>query len=150
MESESEEFSTGRVGVVDNFITIPTPGWPCARRMGLHVQSVTFGTLSSFKVSAKHDHGYSEKLQRAKLHIYPQRRIQVSSVTRAHATCTDWMQPFEPCVTEISICSHSGWHDRCSVTLVTQQWLKSSHEKSSIVTWFTWQSNDNVSQSSAY
>jgi len=27
----------------------------------------------------------------------------------------DWMQPFEARVTEISICSHSVWHYRCSV-----------------------------------
>jgi len=31
---------------------------------------------------------------------------------------TDWMHPFEACVTEIFIFSHSGWYYRCSVTLV--------------------------------
>jgi len=38
------------------------------------------------------------------------------------------MQPFEVCVTEVSICFHSGWHYRCSVTLVTQQAMRSSHD----------------------
>jgi len=28
---------------------------------------------------------------------------------------TDWIQPFEVRVTSISICSHSGWHYRCSL-----------------------------------
>jgi len=46
--------------------------------------------------------------------------LQVNSFTRAHhAIYPDWLQPFELCVTEISIYIHSGWHDRCSVTLVT-------------------------------
>ena len=41
-------------------------------------------------------------------------------IPQAHHTIyTDWVKPFEACVTEISICSHSGWHNRCSVTLVT-------------------------------
>ena len=45
------------------------------------------------------------------------------SNTRAHhATYAKWVQPFEVCVTGISIWFHSGWHYRCSVTLVTQQW----------------------------
>jgi len=30
--------------------------------------------------------------------------------------------------------AHSGWHYRCSVTLVAQQWMRSSHGNSSIVT----------------
>jgi len=30
---------------------------------------------------------------------------------------TDWIKPFDACVTEISICFHSGWHYRCPVTL---------------------------------
>jgi len=29
----------------------------------------------------------------------------------------DWPKPFHTCVTEISICSHFGWHYRCSVAL---------------------------------
>ena len=42
------------------------------------------------------------------------------SVTRAHQTISsDRIKPFDACVTEISICFHSGWHYRCSVTLVT-------------------------------
>jgi len=46
--------------------------------------------------------------------------FQVNSVTRAqHAIYPDWLQPFELCVTEISIYFHSGWHYGCSVTLVT-------------------------------
>ena len=35
---------------------------------------------------------------------------------------TVWMQPFETCITEISICSHSGWNYLCSVTSVRWQW----------------------------
>jgi len=30
---------------------------------------------------------------------------------------TDWIKPFDACVTEISICFHSGWHYRWPVTL---------------------------------
>ena len=30
--------------------------------------------------------------------------------------------------------AHSGWHYRCSVTLLTQQWIRSSHGNLSIVT----------------
>ena len=30
--------------------------------------------------------------------------------------------------------AHSGWHYRCSVTLVTPQWMRSSHGNSSVVT----------------
>jgi len=46
-----------------------------------------------------------------------------SGVTPGHqhhsiyTEATDWMQPFEPCITEISICSHSGWHYHCFLTL---------------------------------
>ena len=44
---------------------------------------------------------------------------QVNSVTRAHRTIySDWIKPFDACVTGISICFHSGWHYCCSVTLV--------------------------------
>ena len=39
-------------------------------------------------------------------------------------------QPFDACITEISICSHCGGHCCCSVSLVTQQWMRSSHENS--------------------
>jgi len=40
--------------------------------------------------------------------------LQVNSVTRAHhALYASWLQPFEVCVTEISICFHSRWHYRC-------------------------------------
>ena len=47
-----------------------------------------------------------------------QGRFQVSSVARAHRTIySDWMQSFEACITEI--CSHSGWHYRFPVTIVT-------------------------------
>ena len=36
---------------------------------------------------------------------------QVISVTRANRTIyCDWMKPLDACVTEISICFHSGWH----------------------------------------
>jgi len=37
-----------------------------------------------------------------------------------HDLHTDWhwtFQPFEACVTNISICSHSGWHYRWFTTL---------------------------------
>jgi len=47
------------------------------------------------------------------------RVTQVNSVTGAHTIYSDWIKPFDPCVTEISNCFHSGWHYRCSVTLVT-------------------------------
>jgi len=30
---------------------------------------------------------------------------------------TDWIKPFDACVTEISIYFHFGWHYRCPVTL---------------------------------
>jgi len=30
---------------------------------------------------------------------------------------TDWIKPFDVCVTEISICVHSAWHYRCPGTL---------------------------------
>ena len=41
---------------------------------------------------------------------------------------TDRMQPFEACITGISICSHLGWHYGCSVTSVTSQWMRNSRE----------------------
>jgi len=51
-----------------------------------------------------------------------QGRLQVNSVTRPHhAIYAYWLQPFAVCVTEISIYFHSGWHYRCSVTLVPLQ-----------------------------
>jgi len=44
--------------------------------------------------------------------------LQVNSVTRAHhAVYANWLQPFERCVTGISIYFHSGRHYRCSVPL---------------------------------
>ena len=67
--------------------------------------------FKQLNVSTRDDHGYSERLQHTNLNTYTQGRFEVSSVTRAyHATFTQWMQPFEACVTEISICFHSGWH----------------------------------------
>jgi len=42
--------------------------------------------------------------------------IQVISVTWAHHTIySNWIKPFDACVTAISICFHSGWHYRCPV-----------------------------------
>ena len=94
--------------------------------------------ISQFKqlnVSTRDDHGHSERLQHTNVHTYTQGRFQVSSDIRAHhATYAEWLQLFEACVIEISICFHFGWHYRCSVTLVTQQAMRSFHENSSIVT----------------
>ena len=74
-------------------------------------------------VSTRDDHGYSDRRQRTNLHTFTQGPFQISSVNWAHhATFSEkMMQPFETYVTEISICFYSGWHYRCSVTLVTQQ-----------------------------
>ena len=57
--------------------------------------------------------------------------LRVSNVTRDHhATYAEWMQPFEVCITGISICSRSGCHHHCSVSLVAQQSMRSSHGNS--------------------
>jgi len=48
---------------------------------------------------------------------------QVTSVNRAnHTISSDWIKPFDVCVTEFSICFNSGWHYRCSVTLCNNKW----------------------------
>jgi len=53
---------------------------------------------------------------------------------------SDWIKPFDACVTEISICFHSGWHYFCSVTLVDN--FSTVEKRMS-------QSSDNASKSSS-
>ena len=123
---ESEGFSPWGVGVVDNFNDSDSRQTFCSPIVTVCATNVRKRHTCQFKqlnLSTKDDHGYSERLQHTNSHAYTQWRFQVSSDTRAHhTTYAEWMQPFEICVTEISICFHSGWHYRCSVTLVTQQW----------------------------
>ena len=151
---ESGGFWTWGVGVAENFndsdsgLTFYSP---IVTVCATNVRKRHTWQFKQLNVSTRDDHGYSERLQHTNLHTHTQGQFQVSSDTRAdHATYAEWVQPFEACVTEIFICFHSGWHYCCSVTLVTQQAMRSSHENSSIVTQRTSQSNDIVSKSCAY
>ena len=149
VESKSEGFWTWGVGVAENFNDSDSGLTFCSPIVTVCATNVRKRHTWQFKqlnVSTKDDHGYSESLQHTNLHAHTQGRFQVSSDTRAHhATFAEWVQPFEVCVTEISICFHSGWHYRWSVTLVTQQWTskKFSWELHCYVR--TSQSNDKAS-----
>jgi len=114
------------VGVAENFNDSDSGLTFCSPIVTVCATNVRKRHTWQFKqlnLSTKDDHGYSERLQHTNSHAYTKGTFQVSSDTRAHhATYAEWVQPFEVCVTEISICFHSGWHYRCSVTLVTQQW----------------------------
>jgi len=121
---ESEGFWTWGVGVAENFdgsgLTFCSP---IVTVCATNVRKRHTWQFKQLNLSTKDDHGWSERLQHTNSHAYTQGRFQVSSDTGVHhATYAEWVQPFEVCVTEISICFHSGWHYRCSVTLVTQQW----------------------------
>jgi len=125
-ESESEGFWTWGVRVAESFNDSDSGLTFCSPIVTVCATNVRMRHTWQFKqlnLSTANDHGYSERLQHTNSHAYTQGRFQVSSDTRAHhAIYAEWVQPFEVCVTEISSCFHSGWHYRCSVTLVTQQW----------------------------
>jgi len=75
---------------------------------------------------------------------------QQRHASSSYTAYSDGIKPIEAWVIEISICFLSGWHYRCTVTLVTWQYLRSSHDNFSIVEQRTSQSNDSAIKSSAY
>jgi len=143
---ESEGFLTWWVG--ENFNDSDSRLTFCSQIVTVRATNVRKRHTWQFKqlnVSTRDDHGYSERLQRTNLHTYTQGRFQISSVPWAHhATYTLWMQPFGACITKISICSFwLALSLLCDV--FTQQWMRSSHGNSSIVTYRTSQNNSNAS-----
>ena len=119
-------------------LTTPTLRRPFARRLWLFVPqtcvSVTFGNLSSLALQ--------------------QEMIMVIQIGGSALTCIPTLQGESTSAASLGLitqptlseCNHSrlaslkfpfahfGWNYRCSVTLVTQQWVRSSHGNSSIVT----------------
>jgi len=74
--------------------------------------------------SIRDDHGYSDRLQRTNLHTFTQGPFQTSSVLGLITQPTLCECNRSGLVSLKFPFAHSGWHYRCSVTLVTQQSIR--------------------------
>jgi len=144
VESESESRSRSRKDFQPEeseshkLLTTPTPGRPFAHQLWLFVPqtcvSITLGHLSS--LTLQQEMTMAIKTGGCALTCIPLLRGHsrsaaslglITQPTLCECNCSGLVSlkfPF----------AHSGWHYRCSVTLATQQWIRSSHGSSSIVT----------------
>jgi len=119
-------------------LTTPTPGRLFAHQLWLFVPqtcvSVTLGNLSSLTFQQEMIVAIQKGCS------VPTCISTLRGHSRSAASLGLIMQPTPSQCNRSGLVSlkfpfaHSGWHYRCCVTLVTQQWIGSSHGNSSIVT----------------
>jgi len=133
-------------------LTTPTPGRPFAHQLWLFVPqtcvSVTLGNWSSWTfqqemiVAIQKSYGAltciptlrGHSRSAASLGLITQPTLSQCNRSGLKSTSVSVCWKCSGLVSLKFPFAHSGWHYRCSVTLVTQQWIRSSHGNSSIVT----------------